>query len=119
MGALSSRYYLKNLGGTAKVEDWVSLGGPNHGTDEILFCIYDGCKEMIPGSAFLQALNSGDETPGAVRYVTWKSFCDGVVTPPITTEVSGAVQNLWSACLLHWEMHEDFPLYKEVKEFIK
>src|SRR4051794_40990187 len=27
MGALSSRYYIKNLGGDQKVDDWVSLGG--------------------------------------------------------------------------------------------
>src|SRR3954453_18819567 len=68
MGALSSRYYLKNLGGTAKVDDWVSLGGPNHGTDTANFCFQTSCNEMRQGSAFLNALNSGDETPGAVNY---------------------------------------------------
>jgi triacylglycerol lipase len=119
MGALSSRYYLKNLGGTSKVEDWVSLGGPNHGTEMIAFCIYDGCKEMIPGSTFLQALNAGDETPGSVRYATWKSFCDGVVEPPITVEVSGAVQNLWTSCLFHTQLHEDYPTYEQVRNFIR
>ena len=31
MGSLSSRYFLKNLGGDAVVDDWISLGGPNHG----------------------------------------------------------------------------------------
>src|SRR5919202_4566431 len=29
MGGLSSRYYVKNLGGDAKIDEWVSLGGPN------------------------------------------------------------------------------------------
>src|SRR3954447_6472431 len=38
MGGLSSRYFLKNLGGGAEVDDWVSLGGPNHGTDTANFC---------------------------------------------------------------------------------
>jgi pimeloyl-ACP methyl ester carboxylesterase len=32
MGGLSSRYYARNLGGDAKIDAWVSLGGPNHGT---------------------------------------------------------------------------------------
>src|SRR5690349_4645642 len=35
MGSVSSRYYLKNLAGTSKVDAWVSLGGPNHGTDDV------------------------------------------------------------------------------------
>jgi triacylglycerol lipase len=119
MGALSSRYYLKNLGGTSKVEDWVSLGGPNHGTAMIQWCFYTACEEMKPDSTFLQALNAGDETPGAVRYATWKSDCDGVVMPPSSVEVGGAIQNLWTSCLIHTELHEDFPTYKAVKEFIK
>ncbi|GAA3386866.1 esterase/lipase family protein [Streptomyces roseoviridis] len=32
MGGLSSRHYLKNLGGAAKVDAWVPLAGPRHGT---------------------------------------------------------------------------------------
>ncbi|HEX6152594.1 MAG TPA: alpha/beta fold hydrolase, partial [Solirubrobacterales bacterium] len=33
MGSLNSRWYIKFLGGESKVDDWVSLGGPNHGTE--------------------------------------------------------------------------------------
>jgi triacylglycerol lipase len=65
MGGLSSRYYLRNLGGTANVDDWVSIGGPNHGTWTAVACsLLDSCREMVPGSSFLRALNSGDESPG-------------------------------------------------------
>src|SRR4051795_4455205 len=81
MGGLSSRYYLKNLGGTAKVDDWVSLGGPNHGTDTARFCFQTSCVEMRPGSAVLRALHSRDESPGAVTYRTWWSPCDEVINP--------------------------------------
>src|SRR6185312_717803 len=38
MGALSTRYYIKNLGGESTIESWVSLGGPNHGTTTANFC---------------------------------------------------------------------------------
>jgi triacylglycerol lipase len=66
MGSLSSRYYLKNLGGRANVDDWVSLGDPNHGSSTALLCAFlVSCREMLPGSSFLNALNSGDETPDA------------------------------------------------------
>jgi triacylglycerol lipase len=43
MGGLSSRYYSKNLGGSAKIDEWVSLGGPNHGTDTAYFCTQTAC----------------------------------------------------------------------------
>ncbi|MCZ7414840.1 MULTISPECIES: esterase/lipase family protein [unclassified Streptomyces] len=46
MGGLSSRYYLKNLGGTSKVDSWASLGGPNHGTDMAEACFNTSCLEM-------------------------------------------------------------------------
>ncbi|WP_163570289.1 esterase/lipase family protein [Fodinicola feengrottensis] len=47
MGSLSSRYYLKSLGGTANVAHWVSLGGPNHGVSGAVLCgFYDSCDDM-------------------------------------------------------------------------
>src|SRR5829696_350578 len=53
MGGLSSRYYVKNLGGDLKVDEWVSLGGPNHGTDTANYCFSTACGEMRIGSSFL------------------------------------------------------------------
>jgi triacylglycerol lipase len=122
MGALSSRYYLKNLGGTANVDDWVSLGGPNHGTDTATLCaIFLGqtsCKEMQPGSAFLTALNSVDETPGTVTYGTWWSPCDEVINPDSSVPISGAT-NTQTACMTHSNLHEDATVYGQVRDFIK
>ena len=64
MGSLNTRYYLKNLGGTEKVDDWVSLGGPNHGTTSANICCEASCVEMRIESTFLRELNREDETPG-------------------------------------------------------
>jgi triacylglycerol esterase/lipase EstA (alpha/beta hydrolase family) len=38
MGSLNSRWYIKFLGGETKVDDWVSFGGPNHGTKQANIC---------------------------------------------------------------------------------
>jgi triacylglycerol lipase len=116
MGALNTRYYLKNLGGTAKVDDWVSLGGPNHGTDTANFCISAACTEMRKGSTFLTNLNAGDETPGAVSYGTWWSPCDSIV--PDGVPISGAT-NTQTACISHTALYSDATVYSQVREFVR
>ena len=120
MGSVSSRYYLKNLGGDAKVDAWVSLAGPNHGTQAVEEdqCNFTPCQEIIPGSAFLAALNAGDETPGLVRYGTWRSPCDTTINPESSVILSGAT-NTESACIAHIDYLTDDPTYQQVRDFIK
>ena len=118
MGGLSSRYYVKNLAGDAKVDDWVSLGGPNHGTDTANWCFQTSCYEMRIGSSFLNALNSGDETPGAVTYRTWWSPCDSIINPDSSVSLSGAT-NTKTACLSHSALYEDATVYGQVREFVR
>ena len=118
MGALSARYYIKNLGGDQKVDDWVSLGGPNHGTSTANFCSDVSCVEMRPKSTFLTALNAGDETPGAVNYGTWSSPCDEVINPHSSVALTGAT-NTTTACLSHSALHEDATVYAQVRDFVK
>jgi triacylglycerol lipase len=119
MGGLSSRYYLKNLGGTAYVDEWVSLGGPNHGTTWAYGCFFfSPCNQMIPGSSFLNQLNSGDETPGAVRYGTWWSPCDELINPDTSTILSGAT-NTQTACMSHSALRTDANVYAGVRNFVQ
>ena len=118
MGTLSARYYLKNLGGQAKVRTFVSLGGPDHGTDDALFCGDTSCREMRPNSSFLKTLNAGDETPGTVRYATWWSPCDEVIIPERSTILSGAT-NTRTECMEHSYLHEDIEVYRQVKAWIQ
>ncbi|MFE9773666.1 esterase/lipase family protein [Streptomyces sp. NPDC005931] len=117
MGGLSSRYYLKNLGGSSKVDAWVSLGGPNHGTDSADTCFDTSCTEMRIGSAFLTALNSGDETPGAPRYATWWSPCDTFINPDSSVPLSGAT-NTRTACLSHSGLLVDATVYAQTRDMI-
>lgn len=118
MGGLSSRYYVKNLGGDLKVDEWVSLGGPNHGTDTANFCFSTACSEMRIGSSFLKALNSTDETPGAVSYRTWWSACDSIINPDSSVSLSGAT-NTQTACLSHSDLHQDATVYGQVRDFVR
>src|SRR3954465_3658940 len=118
MGGLSSRYFIKNLAGDAKVDEWVSLGGPNHGTDTANFCFDASCVEMRQNSTFLKSLNSGDETPGAVNYGTWWSPCDEIINPDESVILSGAT-NHKTAAMSHAAPTPDETVYKEVRKFVK
>lgn len=118
MGSLNSRWYLKELGGTELVDEWVSLGGPNHGTNTAYFCFSTACQEMRPGSTFLEELNEGDETPGSVHYGTWWSPCDNVINPDSSVPLEGAT-NTETACISHGALHEDETVYEEVREFVE
>ena len=118
MGSLNSRWYIKFLGGESKVDDWVSLGGPNHGTETANFCFSTSCVEMRVGSKFLGELNAGDETPGEVNYGTWWSPCDEIINPDESVVLSGA-SNHKTACISHTALTTDETVYKEVREFVR
>jgi triacylglycerol lipase len=117
MGALSSRYYLKHLRSAGKVDAWVSLGGPNHGTTTAHLCFSAACREMRPGSPFLAALNEGDETPGEPRYATWWSPCDEVVDPDSSVLLDGAA-NHQTECITHLDFFRDAAVYRAVRDFV-
>ncbi len=57
MGGLVCRHYVQMLGGSRRVDRVVTISTPNHGT---LLAFLNGrmaCKQMRPGSEFLQRLN--------------------------------------------------------------
>jgi triacylglycerol lipase len=117
MGSLSTRYYLRNMGGAEKVSAWVSLAGPNHGTSTAELCFFGACSEMRRGSAFLAALNEHDETPGGTRYATWRSPCDELIDPVETVSLEGA-ENHETSCLLHLDVLGNYTVYQEVRDFV-
>ncbi|MFE6510731.1 esterase/lipase family protein [Nocardioides sp. NPDC057767] len=87
-GGMMPRYYIKNLGGAAYVEDLIGLAPSNHGTSVILdegtteatgLCL--SCAQQAAGSQFLADLNAGDETPGDISYTQIVTATDEVVVP--------------------------------------
>ena len=119
MGALPARYYIRNLGGGSTVDEFVSLAGPNHGTNTAFFCAQTSCAEMRPNSSFLASLNRKDETPGRViRYGTWWSACDQVIIPQSSTSLSGAT-NTQTACMDHSMLYQDAGVYAMVRTWVE
>lgn len=71
IGALSSRYYLRNLGGADMVATYVAIGAPQYGSPGA--CGQPAAPEACPGTAFMAALNAGDDTPGPTAYYSVRS----------------------------------------------
>ncbi|HWD74332.1 MAG TPA: alpha/beta fold hydrolase [Solirubrobacteraceae bacterium] len=93
-GGMMPRYYLKFLGGTAKVDDLVALAPPNHGTlnpaafgGALTGCV--ACAEQQSGSSFLTQLNAGDPTPPPVNYTVIATMYDEVVIPYTSAFLDG------------------------------
>lgn len=119
MGGLSTRSYLKERGGTAFVDDWVSLAGPNHGTNTAYACYLfsRGCRDMIPNSDLLVALNSGDETPGSTNYGTYWSNSDDVINPDSSTVLTGAT-NTFAGSIEHSDFLSRTDVFTMVQGFV-
>ncbi|MFJ2029565.1 esterase/lipase family protein [Streptosporangium sp. NPDC087985] len=120
MGGLSSRWYLKFLGGTAFVDHWVSIGGPNHGTNASYLCdlLIVSCGEMNYNSSFLKQLNNGGETPGPVNYGTFWSWCDEIINPDESVKLDGAV-NAQVGCIGHLSLLISGSVSRQVRDFVR
>ncbi|MET8978760.1 alpha/beta fold hydrolase [Streptomyces sp. NPDC004539] len=95
-GGMMPRYYLKFLGGAAKVNQLVAISPSNRGTTlsglTNLLPYFPGAREwlnlntpalaqQIIGSDFLTKLNAGGDTVPGVRYTVIATKYDEVVTP--------------------------------------
>jgi triacylglycerol esterase/lipase EstA (alpha/beta hydrolase family) len=103
-GGMMPRYYLRFLGGAAKVHTLIGLAPSNHGTTvNGLFTLASflpgatgffglclACEEQAAGSPFLAKLNAGSETVEGVDYTVIESANDEVVTPYSSAFLSGA-----------------------------
>ncbi len=93
MGTMSSRYYIKNLGGTEHVNTYVTLGGMHHGLrspclapDFLGVCVW---QELCETGDFITQLNADPATPGELYWVTMYGKADSDV-PNASSMLSGA-----------------------------
>ena len=125
-GGMMPRYYLKFLGGAAKVHTLVGLSPSNHGTSVnglltlgsyfpgaiSFFGACPACEQQETGSAFLAELNAGGDTVAGVDYTVIQTRYDEVVTPYSSAFLSGPVVTnvlLQNQCLLDLGEHLSMP----------
>lgn len=90
MGGLSTRYYIKFLGGLDTVTHYVAFGTPQYGYQPACALLLDDLgAQMCPTSSFLAQLNAGNDAPGPVVYTSMWS----------TKDTPGAARLQGRACL--------------------
>ena len=92
-GGLALRYYIRNLGGAARVLHYVSLATPQHGTQlanligalpvigQLAGALCTACDQMAVGSSFLAALDSPTDVPAGPAYTALATRFDEAVIP--------------------------------------
>ncbi|MFJ4203375.1 esterase/lipase family protein [Streptomyces sviceus] len=131
-GGLMPRYYLKFLGGAAKVNALVGIAPDNHGTtlsgltsllpyfpgvQDLLTTNTPALADQVVGSAFLTKLNEGGDTVPGVKYTVLATKYDEVVTPYRSQFLSGSgVHNvlLQDLCPLDLSEHVAIGLFDRI-----
>ncbi|GAA3024979.1 esterase/lipase family protein [Streptomyces glomeratus] len=104
-GGMMPRYYLKFLGGAAKVNALVGIAPDNHGTTldglanllpyfpgaaDLLSKATPGLADQVAGSEFITKLNAGGDTVPGVHYTVIATKYDEVATPYRSQFLSGS-----------------------------
>lgn len=131
-GGMMPRYYLRFLGGAAKVNALVGLAPDNHGAtlsgltnllpyfpgaSDLISATTPGLADQIPGSAFLTKLNAGGDTVPGVHYTVISTKYDEVATPWQSQYLSGSdVHNvlLQDLCSLDLSEHVAIGLFDRI-----
>lgn len=87
MGGIVSRYYLQRLGGLCRVQRFISLASPHHGT-WTAYCRQNiGARQMRPNSPFLQDLNQDVQALAAISVTSIWTPMDLMIIPAHSSEL--------------------------------
>jgi triacylglycerol lipase len=96
MGTLSSRSYVKNLGGTDTVRQYITLGGMHHGlqsscSPDFPFkpCVWD---EICSSGDLVTQLNAEPSTPGPTTWVSIYGTADADI--PNSSSILDGAENI-------------------------
>ncbi len=106
MGGLAARFYLQRLGGLERVEHFITLATPHHGTWMAYTLPNKGGRQMRPRSAFLRDLASDEARLSQVKFISIWTPLDLIILPPRSSEIASARNaKMWIALhpLMVWQ----------------
>lgn len=117
MGGLICRYFMQMLGGSEKVERWVTISAPHNGTWAASLFWGKGVEEMRRGSVFLQKLNASLEPIKHVPIMSlWTPY--DLMILPATSSVLPFGENISVECIAHPLMNSNKEVIRRVGDFL-
>ncbi|MEH1932056.1 esterase/lipase family protein [Nostoc sp.] len=88
MGGIVSRYYVQRLGGINRVQRFITISSPHHGTVVAYASRRPGCVQMRPDSIFLKDLNSDAVILGQLDFTSIWTPYDLMIVPANSSQMS-------------------------------
>jgi triacylglycerol lipase len=109
---------LQRMDGLCRVDRLITLGAPNHGSMWACLIANPGCRQMRPGSDFLNDLNSDIGVLGKIEFTSLWTPLDLMILPSNSSRMAvGRNIEMWIAIhpLLVWSPQ----VIKEVAGLLK
>ncbi|WP_044290751.1 triacylglycerol lipase [Rivularia sp. PCC 7116] len=100
MGGIVSRYYVQRLGGINRVQRFIALSAPSHGTLTGYFNQGLGCVQMRPNSSLIRDLNSDADMLSQINFTSIWTPYDMMIVPADSSKMPVG-DNLTVPVLVH------------------
>lgn len=118
MGGLICRYYMQDLNGVEKVDRWITISSPHHGTWTASLFWGKGVAQMRVGSSFLKKLNDEVLILNKVPTLSlWTPF-DMMIVPADSSRLPIG-ENILVECIAHPLMHSNKTVFKHIGDFLQ
>jgi triacylglycerol lipase len=119
MGGLITRYYLQRLKGIERVQRYINISAPNHGTlTAHSLSLLPGVQQMRPDSPWIENLNQDyQETLGKINTtVIWTPY-DLMIVPPSSSSLPPC-EDIQIPVLLHGWMVNDINVLQTISSVL-
>ncbi|AVZ30524.1 triacylglycerol lipase [Nodularia spumigena CS-584] len=87
MGGIVSRYYVQRLGGINRVQRFITISSPHHGTVTAYASQRHGCLQMRRNSQFIQDLNADAVMLGQLNFTSIWTPYDLMIVPANSSQM--------------------------------
>ncbi|WP_138501254.1 esterase/lipase family protein [Nostoc sp. PA-18-2419] len=102
MGGIVSRYYVQRLGGINRVQRFITIASPHHGTVVAYGSRRPGCIQMRPDSLFLKDLNSDAVMLKQLNFTSIWTPYDLMIVPANSSQMPVGQQVIVPVALHPW-----------------